>query len=196
MVEDCSIRTWFRLWGKRLQATTPGRLIAAIGREAEKTGGRLLRASTFATKLSQTCPCGAEVRKTLADRVHTCPGCGLVGDRDLVSALLAALVRLTDPDDPTTAQLDVVLARNTQILFAQGLQEALSSQPQRSARPTRGRTHAAARHRPSGRRASARRNTIHQHQPTPDETLHRDHAGKTARARARELVGRHPLITG
>jgi hypothetical protein len=23
-VEDCDIRTWFRLWGKRLQATTPG----------------------------------------------------------------------------------------------------------------------------------------------------------------------------
>ena len=34
-VEDCDIRTWFHLWGKRLQATTPGRLIAAIGREAE-----------------------------------------------------------------------------------------------------------------------------------------------------------------
>jgi hypothetical protein len=43
VVEDCDIRTWFRLWGKRLQATTPGRLITAIGREAEKTGGRLLR---------------------------------------------------------------------------------------------------------------------------------------------------------
>jgi hypothetical protein len=42
-VEDCDIRTWFHLWGKRLQATTPGRLIAAIGREAERTGGRLLR---------------------------------------------------------------------------------------------------------------------------------------------------------
>jgi hypothetical protein len=44
VVEDCDIRTWFRLWGKRLQATTPGRLITAIGRECEKTGGRLLRA--------------------------------------------------------------------------------------------------------------------------------------------------------
>jgi hypothetical protein len=132
-VEDCDIRGWFRLWGKRLQSTTPGRLIAAIGREAEKTGGRLLRASTFATKLSLTCPCGAEARKTLADRIHTCPDYGLTGDRDPVSALLAALVRLTDPDDPTTARLDQALARNTQILFAPGLQEALSSQPQRGA---------------------------------------------------------------
>jgi hypothetical protein len=114
-------------------------------------------------------PHGAEVRKTLADRVHSCPACGLTGDRDLVSALLAALVRLTDPDDPATARLDVALARHTQILFAPGLQEALSSQPQRGAHPTRGRTHAAARH-PSGQRAYARRNTIHQHQPIPDET--------------------------
>jgi hypothetical protein len=196
VVEDCDIRTWFRLWGKRLQATTPGRLITAIGREAERTGGRLLRASTFATKLSQTCPCGAEVTKTLADRVHSCPACGLAGDRDLVSALLAAHVRLTDP---TTARLDKALARTTRILFAPGLQEAPPGQPQRGAHPTRGRTHPAARH-PSGRRASARRNTIHQHQPTPDETLHRDHAGETARAQApsrkREPVGRHPLIAG
>jgi hypothetical protein len=165
VVEDCDIRTWFRRWGKKLQATTPGRLNAAIGRECEKTGGRLLRASTFATRLSQTCPCGAEVRKTLADRVHDCPHCGLVGDRDMVSAFLAALVRLTDPDDPATARLDVALARHTQILFATGLQEALPGQPQRGARPVRGRTHAAARH-PSGQRASARRNTVRRHQPT------------------------------
>jgi hypothetical protein len=158
------------------------------------------------TKLSRTCLCGAEVRKTLADRVHACPTCGLTGDRDLVSALLAALVRLTDPDDPATARLDVALARHTQILFASGLQEALSSQPQRGARPTRGRTHAAARHPESGRRAPARRNTTRRHQPIPDETRpattrHKAHAGETARAkfahaRQRELVGRHPQVTG
>ena len=203
-VEDCDIRTWHRRWGKALQATTPGRLITALARACEKTGGRLLRASTCATKLSQTCLCGAEVRKTLADRVHDCPNCGLTGDRDPVSALLAALVRLTDPDDPATARLDTVLARNTQILFASGLQEALSSQPQRGARPARGRTHAAARH-PSGRRAPARRNTTRQHRPSPDETRpatrrHKAHAGETDRAQApsrqREPVGRHPHITG
>jgi hypothetical protein len=125
VIEDCDIRTWFRLWGKRLQATTPGRLIAAIGHEAHRTSGRLQRASTFTTKLSQTCLCGAQVRKTLADRVHTCPDCGLLGDRDLVSGLLAAHVLLADPDDPKTARLDAAMTRNTQIVFEQGLQEAL-----------------------------------------------------------------------
>ncbi|MGI5507733.1 transposase [Streptomyces sp. CA-106131] len=152
IVEDCDIRTWYRRWGKALQATTPGRLIAAIGRECEKTGGRMLRGSTFTTKLSQACFCGERVPKTLADRIHTCPTCGLVGDRDKISAALCAHVHLADPDDPSTARLDIVQAHHTQIMFHEGLQEALSSQPQRGDRPTRGRTHAAA-HKPevSGR---------------------------------------------
>ncbi|MGI5133310.1 zinc ribbon domain-containing protein [Streptomyces sp. CA-106110] len=207
VVEDCDIRTWFRLWGRPLQATTPGRLIAAIGTECEKTGGRLLRASTFNTKLSQTCLCGAEVRKTLSDRVHTCTSCGLIADRDMVSAALAAHVRLENPDEPSTAGLDTVQARTTQTLFSPGLQEALSSQPQRGGRPSRGRTHAAA-HGPGipGQRASARRNTPDRHRPTPNETRpanqrHKDHVGTAARAGntaarggipARELIGWHP----
>jgi hypothetical protein len=207
VVEDCDIRTWFRLWGRALQATTPGRLIAAIGKECEKTGGRLLRASTFNTKLSQTCLCGAEVRKTLSDRVHTCTSCGLIADRDMVSAALAAHVRVQNPDDPSTAGLDIVQARTTQILFSPGLQEVLSSQPQRGARPSRGRTHAAA-HGPGapGQQASARRNTPERYRPTPNETRpanqrHKDHVGTAARvgnaaARdgipTRELIGWHP----
>ncbi|MGI5516696.1 zinc ribbon domain-containing protein [Streptomyces sp. CA-106131] len=144
IVEDCDIRTWYRRWGKALQATTPGRLITAIARECEKSGGRMLRASTFTTKLSQTCFCGERVAKTLAHRIHHCISCGLVGDRDMVSAALNAHVRLENPDDPSTARLDTAQTRTTQTLFHDGLQEALSSQPQRGARPARGRTHAAA----------------------------------------------------
>ncbi len=37
---------------------------------------------------SQTCLCGAHVPKDLSTRVHECPVCGLVMDRDLVSAKL------------------------------------------------------------------------------------------------------------
>ena len=37
---------------------------------------------------SQTCPCGAAVPKTLADRWHDCPGCGLSLPRDQASAML------------------------------------------------------------------------------------------------------------
>ncbi|MFJ9761619.1 zinc ribbon domain-containing protein [Streptomyces sp. NPDC101149] len=206
VVEDCDIRTWYSLWGKALQATTPGRLTAAVGRECEKAGGRMLRASTFTTKLSQTCLCGAEVKKTLADRVHRCTSCGLVADRDMVSAALAAHVRFSNPDDPSTAGLDKVQARMTQILFAEGLQEALSSQPQRGARPRRGRTHAAAQRPIPGPRAPARQNTTDRYRPTPNETRpalerHKGHVGTAAPVGnapprgdtpEQELVGRHP----
>ncbi|MGW2939405.1 zinc ribbon domain-containing protein, partial [Streptomyces sp. NPDC001156] len=114
------------MWGKALQVTTPGRLVTALGRECEKTGGRVLRASTFATKLSPTCFCGERVAKTLSDRIHACTSCGLVGDRDMASAALDAHVRLHDPDDPSTARLDDVQARHTEILFPEGLREARS----------------------------------------------------------------------
>ncbi|MDI6878634.1 MAG: zinc ribbon domain-containing protein [Desulfitobacteriaceae bacterium] len=39
-------------------------------------------------RTSQTCLCGAHVPKDLSIRVHECPVCGLVMDRDLVSAKL------------------------------------------------------------------------------------------------------------
>ena len=41
---------------------------------------------------SQTCVCGASVPKTLKDRVHNCPSCGLVADRDHVSANIVQLI--------------------------------------------------------------------------------------------------------
>jgi putative transposase len=37
---------------------------------------------------SQICVCGASVPKTLADRWHVCPACGLSADRDEVSAMV------------------------------------------------------------------------------------------------------------
>jgi hypothetical protein len=109
-VEDCSISTWARLWGKRIQLFSPGMLLAAIKRECEATGGRLSRAGTRSTALSQHCLCGARVPKTLAQRTHQCPECGLHGDRDIVSAILAACVTLADSENPRTAWVEYELA--------------------------------------------------------------------------------------
>ena len=109
-VEDCSISTWARLWGKRIALFSPGMLVTALAHECAATGGRLHRASTRSTALSQHCLCGARVPKTLAQRSHDCPHCELHGDRDIVSAALAACVELTDPDDPRTARVDYRLA--------------------------------------------------------------------------------------
>jgi hypothetical protein len=109
-VEDCSISTWARLWGKRIALFSPGMLVAALKLECAATGGRLTPAGTRYTALSQHCLCGARVPKTLAQRTHDCPHCGLRADRDVISALLAACVELADPDDPRTARVDYRLA--------------------------------------------------------------------------------------
>jgi hypothetical protein len=109
-VEDCSISTWARLWGKRIALFSPGMLVAALAGECAATGGRLHRAGTRSTALSQHCLCGQRVPKTLAQRTHHCPACGLHGDRDTVSAALACCVDLTNPDDPRTARVDYELA--------------------------------------------------------------------------------------
>lgn len=52
--------------------------------KAESAGRVFVKVDPRGT--SQACVCGAEVRKTLADRVHSCSVCGLVADRDHVAA--------------------------------------------------------------------------------------------------------------
>jgi hypothetical protein len=99
VIEDTSIAAWSRSWGRAVAAFSPGVLVAAIDREARAVAaiagsraGSIERAPTRTTALSQHCPCGARVPKTLADRVHVCGTCGLRGDRDAVSAVLASFV--------------------------------------------------------------------------------------------------------
>ena len=54
--------------------------------KAAEAGRRMVEVNPAGT--SQRCLCGREVRKTLAVRVHGCPECGLVAQRDVVSAQL------------------------------------------------------------------------------------------------------------
>jgi hypothetical protein len=117
-VEDCTISTWSRLWGKRIALFSPGMLVTALAAECSATGGRLYRAGTRSTALSQHCLCGHRVPKTLAQRTHDCGQCGLVADRDIASAMLAACVNLTDPDDPRTARVDYDLAHALRVWLA------------------------------------------------------------------------------
>jgi hypothetical protein len=121
-VEDCSISTWARLWGKRIALFSPGMLITELARECAATGGTLYRAGTRSTALSQHCLCGQRVPKTLGQRTHHCPACGLHGDRDIVSAALAACVELTNPD-PRTARVDYTLAHALQRAWLASQQE-------------------------------------------------------------------------
>jgi hypothetical protein len=175
-VEDCDIRAWYRLWGKRLSQTTPGMLISALEIECKAAGGRLVRASTWSTALSQHCLCGERVSKTLRDREHKCIACGLVGKRDLVSAALAAFVDLTDADDPKTATLDSTRSRHAHIIFDQGLEEALSESTTPCQNTPRGAGRVAV---PRQRVTSAHRTAGRRDRATPDEPRPaRDHAGK------------------
>lgn len=109
-VEEATISTWARLWGKRIALFSPGMLVAALASECDATGGRLDRAATRTTAMSQHCLCGQRVGKTLAQRIHWCAHCGLHADRDVVSAALAACVEFSDADDPRTARVDYRLA--------------------------------------------------------------------------------------
>jgi hypothetical protein len=109
-VEDTNISTWARLWGKRIQLFSPGMLVTALAVQCRAGGGRLRRAGTRSTALSQHCLCGKRIPKPLSQRTHACPHCALVIDRDIASAMLAACVDLTNPDDPASARVDYTLA--------------------------------------------------------------------------------------
>lgn len=109
-VEDCRISSWTRLWGKRIALFSPGMLVTAIEHECRAAGGKLHRAGTRATAMSQHCLCGQQVSKTLSQRTHRCPACGLIADRDIISAVLAACVEFTNHGDQSSAAVDYQLA--------------------------------------------------------------------------------------
>jgi hypothetical protein len=173
VTEDVDVSMWARLWGRGIAAFSPGMLRDAVCAEATAVArisgdSGILRAGTRHTALSQHCLCGARVAKTLADRVHRCPECGLVCDRDLLSGALGCFVSLGHPSDPSTARVDYELSR--QALSIPGLKEALSesnASPERHhSRRRDGRASASRR----VREASARRSAVRDTYATPDET--------------------------
>ena len=163
-IEAANISAWFRRWGRSCLAFTPGRLISALDQECSASGGALLRVSTSRTALSQHCLCGARVPKALGQRTHSCPTCGLSGDRDLVSAALAAFTTLDDPTDPASARVDYDRARLARGVYGLRLQAAVAEST--VLRP-QGATAARPKPRAEGGRAAARRNAGHCPVPTP-----------------------------
>lgn len=71
--------------------TAPGMFFQMLAYKAEEAGTVLELINTRKVKPSQTCPgCGAQAKKTLAERVHAC-GCGLTMSRDGAAALVMLL---------------------------------------------------------------------------------------------------------
>ena len=72
-------------FGKQINDAGWGMLASMLCYKAESAGCRIVFVNPEGT--TQQCSrCGIVVPKTLADRVHNCPGCGLVLDRDLNAA--------------------------------------------------------------------------------------------------------------
>ncbi len=87
-VEDLKIGNMVRnhCLAKSISDAGWGRFIGMIAYKEEESGGRLIHVNPRNT--TQMCSrCGEKVEKTLSDRIHECPHCGLKMDRDHNAAL-------------------------------------------------------------------------------------------------------------
>jgi len=87
-VEDLKIGNMVRnhCLAKSISDAGWGRFIGMIAYKEEESGGQLIKVNPGGT--TQTCSqCGEGVDKTLSDRIHECPYCGLVMNRDENAAL-------------------------------------------------------------------------------------------------------------
>lgn len=91
-LEKLSYKAFQKLFGKSIGKRAPGVFVEKLRSKAESAGYKVEEFSTYKTKLSQTCHCGAVKKKKLSLRWHSCP-CGVVAQRDLYSAYLARFVK-------------------------------------------------------------------------------------------------------
>ncbi len=88
------MKAWQRgFWSKSVQRRGPGGQLARIERAVIRAGGTYDEIESKLA-LSQTCICGARIKKPLNQRRHRCENCGLDLDRDLFSAFLMYHVRI------------------------------------------------------------------------------------------------------
>jgi putative transposase len=84
-VEDLNIKGLAGgMLGKSVHDVSWASFFSKLAYKAESAGRTLKSVDPRGT--SQTCTCGAKVRKELSDREHVCTACGLIAKRDLVSA--------------------------------------------------------------------------------------------------------------
>ena len=76
-----------------------GRFFSYLSYKAESAGTKLIKVNPKNT--SQICSnCGHIVKKTLSDRVHECPDCGFVADRDYNAAVNIRRIGMEQPFMP------------------------------------------------------------------------------------------------
>ncbi len=113
-LEKLNYVTWQKNFPRSVRDRAPAELIEITRRRAASAGGGVYEYSPWTTALSQTCLCGRKEKKLLSQRIHQCPDCQLVVQRDLLSAFLGMFV-YPEFDSQTGAfirdTLDLDLAR-------------------------------------------------------------------------------------
>ncbi len=86
-VEDLAVKNMVknRHLSKSIADAGWGKFLDYLEHKSRKYGKVFVKVPPGGT--SQTCVCGARVPKDLSVRVHKCLQCGLVADRDVVSAM-------------------------------------------------------------------------------------------------------------
>ena len=106
--EKIAYKAWQKQFGRSVGRRSPGGFFSLLSRKAGNAGGAMSEINTWSTKLSQACVCSRVEKKPLSLRVHRCPSCGLVTDRDVLSSLLVKHVTT----DGTVHQLDLLSAQS------------------------------------------------------------------------------------
>lgn len=90
--ESLSYKSLQKNFGRSIGQRAPGLFIEGLKRKAGNAGGQVIEFNTRTTALSQSCQCGAKLKKALKERWHRCRHCGIAAQRDLYSAHLARFV--------------------------------------------------------------------------------------------------------
>lgn len=90
--EKLSYKAFQKLYGKSVASFAPSQFITRLKDKLKLLGGEFQEIHTYTTKLSQTCICGNTKKKKLSERTHKCEECGLVMQRDLLSAYLGLFI--------------------------------------------------------------------------------------------------------
>ena len=122
-IEDIDYTDWAKSFPRSTQRHGVGRQVSTIRSKAESAGPGLYEFSTFTTALSQTCLCGDRKKKTLAQREHACPHCGLVEHRDILSAFLGLFVETVPANNGGTT--DEVCLESANRFYPRKGEEAL-----------------------------------------------------------------------
>ena len=108
-IEKNSYKSFQKTFGTAVGQAAPATFVATLSRKAESAGASVTVIPT-SLRLSQTCLCGAIVRKTLSERVHRCD-CGITVQRDVFSAYLARFSVAVDGPSGLSWRLDAAQAK-------------------------------------------------------------------------------------